>query len=106
MTIKARIMTEPTCVITGCELVLPNDYIYHHGDLHELGDVWIFNSVLDNDYEAKVFAIDRLHPSLLQLILSANAMFFERRGVFVIHKTAAEFNAVAKEYVERWTHND
>lgn len=83
------------CVITGCGLDVDGDY--YHGDLHEQGDQWIFNSTRNEVGEAR-----RLGP---EEVLGARCLhtrgrdIFERKGVFVIPKATSELNKLGQDYI-------
>jgi hypothetical protein len=82
--------TTPECIITGCSLFSPDLGNAHlNGDLFQLGDVYIFNAnpqlVGPHDF-AYVKAV-------------TVSTYFARRHIYVFHKTAAELNEAAKEYI-------
>lgn len=89
-------------LITGCDLVDPQENRWVHGDLHEIGDTYVFNAVLDNrgqsnwsyeDWDSVITSRALiLHPAV-------NFRFFERRGVLVIAKSDATLTDAAKEYI-------
>lgn len=91
-------MSRPECLITGCALLLPRARQWAWGDLHRVGDAWIFNAVLDGRGETN-WRYEELYA--VQRILIARGSYFERRGVIVIAGEAAYLNNVAKEYLER-----
>lgn len=88
------------CLITGCGLQVGFEQVW--GDLHTEGDCYIFKSVLNLAGEANFQPTPEnpmLHPSKI-LVIQDGALYFERRGVFVIHRTWAMLNPAAKEYLK------
>jgi hypothetical protein len=82
-----------TCLITGCALINGSSTV--HGDLHEIGNVYIFNACLDNG-EAAWRDIDvNISPRQIDI---TNSDYFERRGVFVTHKQTG-LNQAAFDYI-------
>lgn len=82
--------TRPTCIITGCSLYDTDARVWRHGDLWEMGDVYIFNATQEaND--------DPTHRR--QLIINDFADFFTRRDVYVIPKLCATLNPEAERYI-------
>lgn len=89
-------------LITGCDVVDSQEHRWVHGDLHEIGDTYVFNAVLDNrgqsnwsyeDWDSVITSRALiLHPA-------TNVRFFERRGVLVIAKSDATLTDAAKEYI-------
>jgi hypothetical protein len=88
-------MTQPKCLITGCDLALP--FQYAHGDLHEFGDVYIFNTVL-TDGETRW---ESGKPSAVHKVLhiAAETPLFVRRGVIILQKADAMLSQTAQEYL-------
>jgi hypothetical protein len=84
------------CIITGCELYDANQNRHTHGDLHKLGDVLIFNAVLDKDGDTLWQEGRPLTSKRTVAFLSA----FGRRGIFVIHSEDAMFNQEATDYLK------
>lgn len=93
-------MTSPSkCLITGCEFYDAVENKFVHGDLHELGPVYIFRSVVasdggDNNWIYDVFP----HPE--NKILVAHGSYFDRPGVLVIQKSVAQLNTTALDYLK------
>lgn len=84
------VVQRPQCIITGCSLFSPDFGSAHlNGDLHELGDCYIFNANSSFAGESE-FAYSK------QVTVR---MYFAWRAVYVFHKTAAELNEAAKEYI-------
>ena len=82
--------TRPECIITGCSLFSPDFQGTHiNGDLFALGDCYIFNG------NPQVVANTEFAYSKHVTVRS----YFARRNVYVFHKTAAELNEAAKEYL-------
>jgi len=86
----------PRCVITGCDLTDGESHI--HGDLHELGDVYIFNACLDEEWQASRDYHNLPHKNAKVITCSA-AFFFERRGVIIFPKYCTFLNQAAKDYL-------
>lgn len=75
------------CICTGCGFEAGGCYI--HGDLFEMGDCYIFNAVGEFSSVCRDVRV---------LTVSSND-YFERRNVFVIHKSQAILNTALKEYI-------
>lgn len=86
------------CVITGCGLDIGGQYFW--GDLHEQGDQWIFNAVVDRTGEAATVERGFILPRP-SLHTSTAAPSFERRGLFIIPKATSELNQIAQEYLSK-----
>lgn len=82
--------TRPTCIITGCSLFDVEDSFWMHGDLFEMGDVYIFNATPKSSNEP---------TSPRQLRINDGADFFTRRDVYVIPKLCATLNPEAERYI-------
>lgn len=91
-------MSRPECLITGCALVLERAEQWTWGDLHRVGDTWVFSAVLnvhgETHWKSGIPEADRR-------ALISRGPFFERRAVIVIAGEAAYLNDAAKEYLER-----
>lgn len=96
------------CLITGCNLVDDAGGRWCHGDLHEVGDCYVFNACLiqeDSLPEEQVKGETAWNyeggtpegSKLLVLLLYAQP--FERRGVIVVHKAQTFFNKAAADYL-------
>lgn len=79
------------CLITGCALFNPASGAVTWGDLHALGDTYIFNGVPEL---SSTFVIDHNHK-----MISVYGEFFERRNVWVFPKTAGILNHLAETYI-------
>jgi len=88
------------CLITGCLLVKDRGDLAVWGDLHQLGDCYVFNAVLNAHGEADWNPDHVLHSHLKYLEL-AELPFpsFERRGVITFPKYAATLSAAALTYI-------
>jgi hypothetical protein len=90
-----------TCIITGCALVDGNRALW--GDLHSIGESWVFNGVLDSRGNAAWEHDGFLGREVkaLEILPAASAVHyaFERRGVVVVPKAAARLNQPALAYV-------
>lgn len=88
--------SQPKCVITGCDLTCSVWGTVYHGDLHEIGDTYIFNAVL---FQGEALALNReVEDRHISLDLDGGD-YFERRGVFIFHKSVCELSTAAKEYI-------
>lgn len=92
-------MTAPKCLITGCYFVHPQDEVAVWGDLHELGDCYIFSAVVASMAAAwqSIYDIDKAQK---QVVVHYGSRFFDRRGVLVIAKSDATLNQAAQEYLK------
>lgn len=90
------------CLITGCELFVPEEGKTLHGDLHHIGDCYVFNGVLNDKGETNWLPNYRGLQTTCHLIINPGEFYFERRGVVVVAKKASFLNEKAREYVGRW----
>ena len=81
----------PRCLITDCALYHTDSGKTFWGDLHEIGDTYIFNGVpnASSQFEA--------HPD--HKLITVHGYCFERRDVWVIHLSQATLNTKAKEHI-------
>jgi hypothetical protein len=86
----------PKCLITGCYLYVENENKAVYGDLHQLGDVYVFNACLQDGETAWV----PIKPYQNTKCLVITGEYFERRGVIVVAVCDAEVNATALEYLK------
>lgn len=89
-------IVRPQCIITGCDLI-SEDFSWVHGDLHKVGDTWVFNAVTAKD--GVVWNYSRRLSQCPSLVMIPGHSYFERRGVFVIDKTSAELDKAARAYL-------
>lgn len=78
--------------ITGCGLSLAPDYQFW-GDLWEEGDCWIFYACGDERGLSDPLSP---HAKILEVFTTS---YFQRRNVFVIHKSLTTFNSAARAYI-------
>lgn len=91
----------PQCIITGCDLYFPDINKRAHGDLFALGSCYIFNAVL-REGEAMLLDADGLADKYIEFN-HMTIKYFERRGVFVVHKSAVKFSPAAERHVAVWS---
>ena len=91
-------MSAANCLITRCRLVVAERSI--RGDLHEMGNVFIFNAVLREGEAAWEPGAGRGWNSNEKIIDTRD--YFERRGVFVILRSGAMLNQSARDYIAKW----
>lgn len=84
----------PRCIITGCQLTTPS--FTQHGDLFELGEVYIFNACGEPDYDGR-----KTSDKVLDIHDAFHTNYFERRNVYVVSKLDASLNEAARAYIER-----
>lgn len=89
----------PQCLITGADLVIEAENKRVHGDLHEIGDVWIFNAVLKEYGKTAWVYGEPLASSYAWRLLCVTGGYFERRGVIVIPKSEGYLNPEAERYI-------
>lgn len=88
----------PRCLITGCELVAQNMMgATAHGDLHRLGDSYVFNAVRDESGETNW---KHEAPRSDRIIFVDTATVFERRGVIVVAIEDARLSDSARNFIE------
>lgn len=88
-------MNHPECIITGCEFMSAGGYV--HGDLHQLGDVYIFNAATGAQGNME-WAYGPPHKGA-KVLWDSCGMYFERRGVIIIAKAGAILNQAAQDYL-------
>ena len=89
----------PDCIITGCDLV--TESFWQHGDLFQLGDVYVFNACGEPEFVEYRSAHSRLASvRYLEIAGSLHRNYFERRNVYVVAKSQATLSPAAREYVE------
>lgn len=87
-----------TCLVTGCALVDTVNNRTVWGDLHQIGNAYVFNACLDGGETAWQSPI----PPMLDSTPSATISdipyepTFERRGVFIIEQCAVTLNSAAQ----------
>jgi len=84
------------CLITGCALQLQHSPALAWGDLHLLGESFIFDGTLDRDGRLFWAAAKTAETKAL------GEKYFERRGVLVCRADMSLLNEAARAYVERW----
>lgn len=89
-------MSAPECLITGCALVKDEGRAWAWGDLHRLGDCFIFNAVLE-DGQAK-WHNTPFEEGRKAMVMRPEAPYFERRGVIVIPCAECDANVPAAVY--------
>lgn len=88
----------PRCLITGCELVAINTGAKAHGDLHQVGNAYVFNAVLDEHGETKWTRGGT--PTRSNWVALHTGDVFERRGVLVFALGDAALSEAARNYIE------
>lgn len=81
----------PRCLITGCALYHADTGLFYWGDLHEIGDTYIFNGVVNASSESE--------PPVGIRLITVHGHCFERRDLWVIHLSQATLNDKAKEHI-------
>jgi len=87
-----------TCIITGCKARIGNATV--GGDLHAIGDCFVFNAIVDTsagaawDYEDELYNHYRM-----EVDFSEARDCWERRGTIVAKASECELNLQAKEYL-------
>lgn len=84
----------PHVIITGCTLECGS--FTQHGDLWELGDVYIFNATGEPSYGKVVLT----HKTLI-INDQNHTTYFERRNVYVVNKEDATLNQAAQDYIRK-----
>lgn len=92
-------MSAPHCLITGCELVDLNSGATAHGDLHRIGDSYVFNAVRDEFGETKWQHVEPHSPRIVYVGIGD---VFERRGVVVFSVDDAALSDAAREFIAAW----
>lgn len=94
LAIQVRSIPTVRCLITGCELSIPN--ATQHGDLFLVSDTWVFNAVGEPEYGGQ---LSEGRKALL-VREGFHQNYFERRNVYVIPREEAKLNTHARVYVE------
>ena len=90
------------CIITGCALYLGED-LGHWGDLHEAGDLYIFNAALNLAKTEPVYVTeDWSEVKSFQIADKPSTLLVSCRGVFVFHKSDTTFNQLAQAHLDKW----
>lgn len=84
------------CLITGCELIDPDQGKWCHGDLWVEGGCYVHNAVLVDGEAAWKYDEP---PTGTKAVIVCTDDYFERRGVIVVEILDAELNALAREYI-------
>lgn len=82
-------------LITECALVNADYDKVVWGDLHRLGDTYIFSAVLSGREANWQHPIPPMLDSTPTVTLTTQEGLFERRGVIIFPKEAAELNTAA-----------
>lgn len=93
-----------TCIITGCGLIEGPRYLW--GDLHKIGDCFVFNGVA-HDGKARWSPADELPPTFMSITVDLALPvkeYIERRGVAVFPEEYGILNDVAKAYLKNSPH--
>lgn len=93
-------MSRLETIITGCALVDEYNERQVWGDLWTMGDVCIFNAVLDSKGEAAWQ--DGYPPNTMKAIhVHPLSDVFNRRGVIVVRSEETHLNPVAEAYLAK-----
>lgn len=84
-------------IITGCDLHGPG--FIAHGDLWEVGDMWLFNAVGNEAMWEENADREDFHQSPCVVVLDYESNYWERRGVFVFQRDTSLLNEAAKQYI-------
>lgn len=87
------------CLITGADLLVIDEGKTLHGDLHMVGETFVFNGVLagGNRWEA-AWSWDEPRADRL-VILASGCRYFERRGVIVLAAKDTMLSDEARRYL-------
>jgi hypothetical protein len=89
-----------TCLITGCYLHRVPENVAAWGDLHKVGDCFVFNAVLNEQGETRLMTQAQWPVRGDKgLHVMEGADVFERRGVIIVPCNQAHLNLVAERYV-------
>lgn len=95
------------CIMTGCNLVVPSEGRWCHGDLHMVGMCFVFNACLHKGetlwfYKSDIPDTVGTDPEQLgaRCIILDQPFYFERRGVIVFDAVFhSRLNEAAKIYL-------
>jgi hypothetical protein len=86
-----------TCIITGC--VLRNGGQNVGGDLHRIGDAYVFNAIVTENGATRWVDDDTYSHYQREVDASGSVQYFERRGVVVFSRAGAVLNEAAHNYL-------
>lgn len=93
-----------TCLITGCAFHDPETDRALWGDLHHVGDCWVFNGATVGGKPQWQYGEDARVPDVTKtLTLNPGTRlgdFVEKGAVLVIQKSAATLNKAAIDYIK------
>lgn len=89
---------KPHCIITGCGLYVSNENKYAHGDLHQVGDCYVFNACL-SDGETFWWTPSNETPMSKIVVATDSNFYFERRGVIVFSVNSAILSGPARRHI-------
>lgn len=94
------------CLITGCELFVKAEGKMLHGDLHWIGETWVFQGISDGKGTLWYWP-DNPGAELPANWRSSNVLivtgeYLERGSVIVIPMMAAHLNDAGLAYVRKW----
>lgn len=94
------LLCQPECVITGCALC--NGGAWVAADLFDAGDWWVVNGncQFHGNGSASPQWLSGRPTYTKNISIIPGAPWFERRGVFVIHKSCAVLNQAALDYIK------
>lgn len=88
------------CIITGCDLVGPDEAVLH-GDLFECGETYIFNGSVKDGKAAWMRDIWEIQVNNKgKFIRFVGLNMFEKRGVIVMHKSEGRLSEGALHYLD------
>lgn len=91
---------QPKCLITGCALVVDHGSRWAWGDLHRIGNSYVFNAAEYDARETKwQYDMKNLRGPSVHILHADN--IFDRRGVVVFSLSVAVLDALAEKRIRR-----
>jgi len=91
-----------TCIITGCKVYDPLHYRYAHGDLHRIGETYVFHACINTNQQTNWHdgLPEESEKILIYQDFSGDSV--DVRGVLVIPPNIAQLNQVAIDYIKNY----
>ena len=89
-----------TCLITGCRATY--DSLEVSGDLHRVGDCYVFNAIVDVYGVSRWRAPEKGEYAHYTKVIdfSESSSYYEKRGVLIAPISECVLNEKAKEYIK------
>lgn len=85
------------CIITGCTLIAYNEYV--GGDLHKIGDYYVFSAIKDKEGNSR-WSADHLEYAHYSKTVHISGEFFDKSGIIIVPIAHCVLNTEAQEYLK------